>query len=583
VFIIKKTPTQAKRIVNIRYGLLCIIIAASIISHSVFGEEPRNGDWYLQSISTPEKLPLPSVKKSLVIAIVDDGVRITHKDLKDFIWKNTLEIQGNNIDDDGNGFKDDVNGWNVSDNNNIVVPPAGRLKDFYHGTHLAGIVARILNRAYGNNASQSIKIMPVKCISDSATKTYLMDGYKGIEYAIKSGADIILCAWGSRSISEKETAVLDEAKKKGIMIIASAGNFPEGRDQYPAAYGPVIAVSAINPEKVKINNSNYGSFVDISAPGINVESASVLSDTGYETREGSSLAAAIVAAGVAIIKLQHPSYNNTETEACLKNSADPFGRLKKDLIANLGAGTLNITAAINHDLFDIGKKEIQCDNPQGFILIKAEKKTQRAWSIKPEGLFKGLRFKTVLKDGESSHGRLSFYSDNKKGAALFYQYNTKDAPDEIYIPSTSVYITLETDNVKKQFNRIMEYRAESINFSELYCHGTVYLDKAGTLEDGSGPSNYTAHNDCKWIITAPPGNVIRFTFTLFDTEAKIDKLHFFNGAATNEDIMAIFSGPTLPPVFTTWSNQVLLWFVTDGENEGQGFQADFEFIVPADK
>ncbi len=568
---------------HIKYGYFVIVFAALFIIASVNSEEPRNGNWYLDSISAPENLPSPSVKKPLVIAIVDDGLRTTHEDLKDFIWKNTKEISGNKIDDDGNGFTDDMNGWNVSDNNNILVPPAGRLADFYHGTHIAGIIASVLNRAYGKKASQFIKIMPVKCLSDTSTKTYIMDGYKGIRYATRSGADIIVCAWGSRFISADETAVLEEAKKKGVMIIASAGNFPEGRDQYPAAYAPVIAVSAINPENVKINYSNYGSFVDIAAPGIDVLSASVLSDTGHETREGSSIAAAIVAAGVSIIRLQHPSYGNTETEACLKNGADPFGRLQIDHIAKLGAGKLNITAAIDLDLFDNDKREIKCNNPQGYIAIKTGKKTRREWVIKPEGLFKGLRFTTASKDGESLHGKLSFYSDNKKGASVFNSFNVEEAPDEIYIPATSVYVTFETDNVRKPFTLIMEYRADPIEFSTLYCRGTVYLDKEGSIEDGSGPLNYTAHNDCKWIITAPAGKVIRFTFTLFDTEAKIDKLHFFNGESTNGEIMAIFSGPTLPPVFTTWSSQVLLWFVTDGENEGQGWKADYEFTDPAGK
>lgn len=58
---------------------------------------------------------------------------------------------------------------------------------------------------------------------------------------------------------------------------------------------------------------------------------------------------------------------------------------------------------------------------------------------------------------------------------------------------------------------------------------------------------------------------------------KVDLLYFFNGAGTHEPIMAIFSGPDIPPELTTWDNQVLVWFVTDGANQGKGWKAEYRF------
>ena len=66
----------------------------------------------------------------------------------------------------------------------------------------------------------------------------------------------------------------------------------------------------------------------------------------------------------------------------------------------------------------------------------------------------------------------------------------------------------------------------------------------------------------------------------FATEAKTDWVYFFNGSGTHEKIMAIFSGPNIPPEITTWRNQVLVWFVTDGKNQGKGWKAEYRFQDP---
>ena len=76
---------------------------------------------------------------------------------------------------------------------------------------------------------------------------------------------------------------------------------------------------------------------------------------------------------------------------------------------------------------------------------------------------------------------------------------------------------------------------------------------------------------------APEGMVVKIRFTEFDTEAKTDLVYFFNGSGTHEDIMAIFSGPDIPPELITWSNQVLVWFVTDSQNQHGGWKAEIQF------
>ena len=92
---------------------------------------------------------------------------------------------------------------------------------------------------------------------------------------------------------------------------------------------------------------------------------------------------------------------------------------------------------------------------------------------------------------------------------------------------------------------------------------------------------YSARTDCRWHIMAPEGKVIRFQFDEIDTEAKTDFVFFFNGSGTRQDqLMAVFSGSDTPPDVTTWSNEVLVWFATDGQNQGRGWQVTYRFQNP---
>ncbi len=160
-----------------------LLVIAAALALPVQAQDQAEGAWFLDSIHAPWRLEPPPAERSVVIAIVDDAVRISHRDLQGFIWRNRKEIP-NGIDDDANGYVDDLRGWDVADWDNTVAPPDSRPEFFYHGTHLAGIVARIARRAYGDGAADRIKIMPVKSMADQASQTYLKDGFAGIASAL---------------------------------------------------------------------------------------------------------------------------------------------------------------------------------------------------------------------------------------------------------------------------------------------------------------------------------------------------------------------------------------------------------------
>lgn len=544
----------------------------------------EQSDWFLNAIDAPENIVPADRKNKIIIAVVDDGFNTSHADLKEFFWINPREVPLNKIDDDGNGLVDDVSGWDVADNNASVTPPKNRLKDFYHGTHIAGIVMQIAKRAYGDRASDIIKILPVKSLSDRARQTYLKDGYKGIEYAVNAGADIIIASWGVGYLSEDEARILKLAEDRDVLVVASAGNFPEQREQFPAAYDPVLATAALNRDNHKIEKSNYGQFVDISTPGIEIRSTSVFDDKSYEIREGTSVAAPMAAAAAALLKLQYPEYSWRQVIACLKSSSDPLDVNEYQYTGKLGAGKLNISSALRCELFDEKIRQgKQLVHPQGYLHFNITGNDSVEWRIKPSGVFKGFRFKPLFNVENAWTGQLNFYSNAENENKLIASYPLSGLPESVYIPGNTAIVSMESNGAGQNMAGLIEYRIETINFSKQFCSDTQHLEIEGAIEDGSGDQNYALNSDCKWLITAPEGKVIKFKFTEFDTEARTDLLYFFNGAGTHEKIMGVFSGPGIPPELTTWKNQVLVWFVTDGQNQGKGWKGEFRFVDPTNR
>lgn len=289
----------------------------------------------------------------------------------------------------------------------------------------------------------------------------------------------------------------------------------------------------------------------------------------------------MVPAAAAVIKLQHPSYSWQMVKACLKNSAMPLDALNPEYSAKLGAGKLNITAAVESTLFSADtRRRNQLANPQGYLRFGNPDAKSTSWTIKPQGVFKGLWFKPLYTKGRPGQSTINFYSDDAHDAKLLHSYPLAALDDGVFVAGTSAHVTFEPKGADPQLEWLLEYKAESINFSTLYCSGTQYIEIEGTFDDGSADNDYSARCDCKWLITAPAGKVINIKFTEFDTEAKTDFVYFFDGAGTHEKIMAIFSGPNIPPELTTWRNQVLVWFVTDGKNQGAGWKAKCKFVDP---
>jgi len=556
--------------------VLAVVVSLLLGNTAQAVDEQRGG--FMDQIHVPRNLASEG-DDPIVIAIVDDGFRTSHHDLKGLIWRNLREIPHNQIDDDGNGYVDDIHGWDVADGDNDVTPPGGRA-EFFHGTHIAGIVAQIVRRAFGDAAPDRVRIMLVKSLSDRAATTDLKEAFRGIEYAIAAGADIILCSLGVNRISAEEMALLRKADELGILVVASAGNFPDEREQFPAAHRPVLAVAAVGPQGDRIENSNFGSFVDLSAPGIAIESASAFSDDGYESRDGTSFSAPMVAAAAALVQLRHPAYSPDQVAACLKGATRIIKEDHPGYHGKLGAGTLDVEAAVACRLLIQGtdaKRPLR--HPRGYLRVIGTPKGPITWAIEPQGEYRSLLFRPVYNHEIAARGKLLFRGS---GGELVASHTLDELPIRLSVPGSSAAVTFEPEDAATGFDWLIEYSVETIEFSKLYCSGEQELFVEDTLSDGSGPADYSFNSDCKWLIRAPEGKVIHFQFAEFDTEARTDWVYFFNGTGTHGKIMAAFSGPNIPPNLTTWGNQVLVWFVSNGENQGKGWKARYWFQDPGD-
>jgi parallel beta-helix repeat protein len=316
-------------------------------------------------IDAPDAWNITTGDAGIVIAVIDTGVDYTHSDLMDNIWVNSLEILDGE-DNDSNGYIDDVIGWNFYDDSNDP------LDDYGHGTHCAGIISARGNNSYGiTGVTWNCSIMPLKAL-DSDGSGYETDLAEAIYYAADNHADIISMSWGGSGDSTLIHTAINYAASQGVVLVAAAGNSNTNVKSYPAAYDNVIAVAATNSDDEKASFSNWGSWVDIAAPGYEIYSTMptyevTMNDFGYnqdyDYASGTSMACPFVAGLSGLILSKTPSLNSTEVTTILKSSTEPvtsdyyigIGRINAYEAVLRDSTTIAIlnSSLANHDLVDV--------------------------------------------------------------------------------------------------------------------------------------------------------------------------------------------------------------------------------------
>ena len=293
----------------------------------------------------------------ITIAIIDSGIDFNHPDLMDNIWINTDEMEGNGLDDDSNGYIDDVNGYDFTNTDNDTIP----FDRNGHGTLLAGRVAPVTDNHVGlAGITWNSMIMPLQVL-DTSWKASVKDVIEAIHYAADNNADIICMTFEGTTFDQKLQDAINYATNKGVFICCAAGNSGTSAKRYPAAYENVTSVAAINQfnsrmeytyEEVGISvASNYGSWVDVAAPGQEIYSTMptyhvplndvYMLDEEYTVATGCCVTAPLVAGVAALLLSKDPTLSPNELTFIIRASTEPVNSSY-----DLGTGCINAYNAL---------------------------------------------------------------------------------------------------------------------------------------------------------------------------------------------------------------------------------------------
>lgn len=319
----------------------------------------------LSLIQAPDAWTLSHGDHNIRVAIVDNALLTDHEDMMPNLWINPGEISGNGFDDDSNGKIDDIHGWDAADGNGDVNLPLGWTDPIKsHGTHCAGIAGASTDNTFGiASIGFNNKLVFIKTTMDSGYPGAPTHGMQGVAEAIAYGVDVISISWGGTDKIQTEQDLFNLAYQQGIIVVAAAGNSNMELRHYPAAYDHVIAVASTDQNDVRSPLSNFGSWVDVSAPGTAILSTLATGVSDYGVQDGTSMACPLVAGLAGLMKAKNPALTPDQILYCLKNSADNIEALNPTYAGKLGAGRINAKNALECCLSGSVQASFSINNP----------------------------------------------------------------------------------------------------------------------------------------------------------------------------------------------------------------------------
>ncbi len=263
---------------------------------------------------------------NVIVSVHDGGVQFDHPDLEANMWPSIGPDGTNTIPDD-------------------------------HGTHVSGTIAGVSNNEFGiagiaggDGSGNGVRIMSID-IFDGSLSTY-----QGYVYAVDNGASISQNSWGYQDpgvYNTPDLAGIDyfnengggEALSGGGIVIFAAGNDNDNGKWYPGYYSGTVAVASHTNKGYRSGFSNYGTWVDISAPGSDI--ASTATDNSYQYMSGTSMACPHVSGIAALVVSEY--YGNISKEqlwSALLDGVEDIYVYNPSLTGRLGSGMANASYAI---------------------------------------------------------------------------------------------------------------------------------------------------------------------------------------------------------------------------------------------
>jgi subtilisin family serine protease len=251
----------------------------------------QNQKWHYDMIKAPQAWTVTNGSSAVKIAVLDTGIDHNHPSLanfvntslgRTFVGGTTMDVQG-------------------------------------HGTHVAGTIA-----SYGSvsGVMQNATLIPVKVLGDDGSGS-LYGITQGILYAANIDADVINMSLGGGGYNQSMDEAVQTATSQGTIVVAASGNDGASSISYPAAYSSVIAVGSVTSNRTRSSFSNYGSGLELMAPGSNIYST--YPNSRYTTLSGTSMATPHVAGVAGLIRAANPNISVSQARQILRDTAQEAG------------------------------------------------------------------------------------------------------------------------------------------------------------------------------------------------------------------------------------------------------------------
>ncbi len=298
-----------------------------------------NQQYHLTKIKAFEAWEVATGNPNFFIGITDNGCNISNPDLADNVRFPIMIDSANDLNNDLSGAS--------------AVDPYDADDDALGGAH--GDAVALCSSAVPDNGIGTVgtgyncSFLAIKVAADDNLGFYT-EGYEGILYAAKQGAQVINMSWGRKGFpSAFEQDLINVAYQyvpEKIVLVAAAGNDNNTDFFYPATYDNVLSVAATESNDFKASFSTFNRSVDLAAPGQNI----IISSGGGAN--GTSFASPLVAGAAILLRATYPDWNADQVVARLKTTTDDLCAIPENFpyIDQLGTGRLNMARAFTDPL-----------------------------------------------------------------------------------------------------------------------------------------------------------------------------------------------------------------------------------------
>ncbi|WP_100401623.1 S8 family serine peptidase [Bacillus sp. FJAT-42315] len=338
--------------------------------------------WFHSKINAPHAWNRTRGSSQLTVAVIDGGVDMGHPEFKGRLVKPYNAVT-----------------------NSTTFPPDD------HGTHVAGIIGAAMDGAGTTGVAPGVKIMPINVFEGEYAESY--DVSRAIMYAADQGADVLNLSFGTYDYSSIVEYAVNYAYKKGAVVVAAAGNESTSKPLYPASHSNAISVSATNSKDKIAYFSNYGRYIDVSAPGEDILSTVI--DDSYAYMDGTSMAAPVVSGEAALILSKNPFLTPSQVKKMIYSSTRDLG--KKGWDSYYGIGRIDTYQALK-----------MTKEPMGTIVLSSKEYTGQKNVRAGVAVYGNMRGTVYVEDaaGNNVNTLISSQPPQKGGFAVYWNGKLQD-------------------------------------------------------------------------------------------------------------------------------------------------------------